>query len=73
MGRLMVRCETFVVVALMSLREPRLTREEGQTFVEYALILSLISVACIGALTFLHDKIAGFYTEISNEFGAAIP
>jgi len=69
----MFGCERLVVVALMLLRAPRVTREEGQTFIEYALILGLISVATIGALTFLHDKIGGFYTEISDEFAAALP
>jgi len=41
-------------------------REEGQTFVEYAMILALIGVLMVGALTFLHDKIAGAYTSIAN-------
>ena len=33
-------------------------RQEGQTFVEYALILALISVALAASLTVLKDKIA---------------
>jgi Flp pilus assembly pilin Flp len=41
-------------------------REEGQTFVEYAMILALIGVLMVGALTFLHDQIAAAYTSIAN-------
>jgi Flp pilus assembly pilin Flp len=41
-------------------------REEGQTFVEYAMILALIGVALVAALTFLHDQIATAYTNIAN-------
>jgi Flp pilus assembly pilin Flp len=41
-------------------------REEGQTFVEYAMILALIAVVLVGALTFLHDQIAHAYTDIAN-------
>ena len=41
-------------------------REEGQTFVEYAMILALIAVLIIGALTFLHDQVAGAYSAVAN-------
>jgi Flp pilus assembly pilin Flp len=44
-----------------------LKREEGQTFVEYALILALISVALTGALLTLQGKIQGIFTAISND------
>jgi Flp pilus assembly pilin Flp len=46
-----------------------LGREEGQTFVEYAMVLALIAVTMATALTFLHDKIDAFYTYI----GSAMP
>jgi len=41
-------------------------REEGQTFVEYAMILALIGVALVAALTFLHDQIATAYSTIAS-------
>ena len=45
----------------------RLAREEeGQALVEYALIISLIAVAAIGALTFLSGGIKGIFTTIGN-------
>ena len=53
-------------LALAGLSVPALRREEGQTFVEYAMILALIGVALTGALIFLHDKIASAYTAVAN-------
>src|SRR3954451_12078415 len=44
-----------------------LRREEGQTFVEYALILALISVALTGALIALRGQIQGVFTNISSD------
>ena len=43
-------------------------REEGQALVEYALILSLIAVVCIGALTLL----GGNVNNILNTIAAAL-
>ena len=45
----------------------RLTRQEGQALVEYALILSLIAVAAVVILGILGGKIAGIFTTISND------
>jgi Flp pilus assembly pilin Flp len=72
MSRFTFKFQRFLVVGLTSARAPRLTREEGQTFVEYALVLGVVSVALIGAATFLHDKIGAFYTDIANQFSAAV-
>ena len=45
----------------------RLRRDdEGQTLVEYALILAFVSVLSIGALTILHTQIDAVFTTISN-------
>ncbi len=46
---------------------PSLKREEGQTFVEYAMILALIGVALTLTLTFLKSQIANAYTDIANK------
>jgi pilus assembly protein Flp/PilA len=43
-------------------------REEGQALVEYALILSLIAVFCIGALTLLGQNV----NNILNTIAAAL-
>jgi pilus assembly protein Flp/PilA len=43
-------------------------REEGQALVEYALILSLVSVVAIGALTLVGTNV----TAILNQIAAAL-
>jgi Flp pilus assembly pilin Flp len=40
--------------------------DEGQTLVEYALILVFISIAVIAALTFLAGDISSFFTTVGN-------
>jgi len=40
--------------------------EEGQTLVEYALIIALVSVALVVALTGLKDSIVGVFTSIGG-------
>ena len=56
-----------VALVLGSLSAPSLKRDEGQTFVEYALILALIGVALTVALTTLRGQIAGIFTQIGND------
>jgi pilus assembly protein Flp/PilA len=41
------------------------SREEGQALVEYALILSLISVVAIGALTLIGTNVNNILTTIA--------
>jgi pilus assembly protein Flp/PilA len=45
----------------------RLTRQEGQALVEYALILSLVAVAAVVILGILGGNIAGIFTRISSD------
>jgi len=44
----------------------RLRRQEGQALVEYALIISLVAVALIGALTFMRGKMDGIFSQIGD-------
>jgi pilus assembly protein Flp/PilA len=44
-----------------------LAREEGQGLVEYALILSLVSVAAIGGLTLLGGNIEQLMQDIAAQ------
>ena len=48
--------------AWFSLRD----RESGQTLVEYALIISLVGLACILALGFLSGKIQQLFSDAGN-------
>jgi Flp pilus assembly pilin Flp len=56
-----------VAVALKS----RTEREEGQTLVEYALIIALVSVALVASLEALADGIDGVFQDILGAFGAS--
>ncbi len=48
-----------------------LKKEEGQSLVEYALIIALVSVVLIVALQALQGGIAGAFTAIINILGGA--
>ncbi len=41
-------------------------REEGQGLVEYALIISVVSLGAIAALVFLRDEIKNLFTRAGN-------
>ncbi len=56
-----------LALLIAGVSSPSLKREEGQTFVEYAMILALIGVALTLTLTFLRDQIANAYTDIANK------
>lgn len=54
------------------------TRERGASLVEYAILVALIAVACIGALTFLGRENGGSVAKSSRclaaaQDGAALP
>ena len=44
-----------------------LRREEGQTMVEYALIIAVIALAVLVAMTFMQGKISSFFSEVGNQ------
>jgi Flp pilus assembly pilin Flp len=46
---------------------PSLKREEGQTFVEYALILATIGIAVTAALVFLKGRITSIFSYIGDQ------
>lgn len=50
-------------LALQALRD----REEGQTLVEYALILALVSVTAVAALDALSTGINGIFSSIVQD------
>jgi Flp pilus assembly pilin Flp len=52
----------------MSERQSKFLNELGQTFVEYALIISLVVVTVIVALTFLQGKISSLFSFVGNHF-----
>jgi Flp pilus assembly pilin Flp len=66
MNKLQTAVATRVALALAGLATPRLEREEGQTFVEYAMILAIVAIFIVTALTFLRGKLDGAYSSIAN-------
>ena len=46
--------------------------EEGQTLVEYALIIALVSVVLIGALELMTSSLNGIFTFITSTLNGAI-
>jgi len=44
-----------------------LKREEGQTLAEYAMILTLIAIAVVGAVIFLGGKISGLFSSVGSD------
>jgi Flp pilus assembly pilin Flp len=46
----------------------RLSGEDGQTLVEYALILLMIAIALVGSLTMFEGSLNGFYQTAANMF-----
>jgi Flp pilus assembly pilin Flp len=55
-----------VAMAMNGLVRESVRREEGQTLVEYALIIVTISIGVTVAMTFLRDKIIGVFSQIGN-------
>ncbi|HOJ21414.1 MAG TPA: Flp family type IVb pilin [Armatimonadota bacterium] len=41
--------------------------EEGQTLVEYALIIALIAVAAVSAMTYLSGKVQSNYSSVGDK------
>jgi Flp pilus assembly pilin Flp len=54
-------------IRVLDLLNGRLRRQEGQALVEYALIISLVAVALIGALTFMRGKMDAVFSDIGNK------
>jgi pilus assembly protein Flp/PilA len=55
----------FITRALLTLR----SREEGQTMVEYALILSLVSIAAITTLGLLGTQVDTVFNNVLDALG----
>ena len=45
--------------------------EEGQTLVEYALIIGVVAVGLVASLTTLRTQVEGLFTIVSNALAAA--
>lgn len=50
----------------MELMKRLMHEDEGQGLVEYALIIALIAILCVGALTLLKNDIVSVFQNITN-------
>ncbi|OAI40676.1 hypothetical protein AYO40_04495 [Planctomycetaceae bacterium SCGC AG-212-D15] len=48
-----------------------LRNEDGPTAVEYAVMLSLIIIVCVGAIAVLGQKASGTYTTVGKTIGGS--
>jgi Flp pilus assembly pilin Flp len=51
---------------MIDLVHAKLQSEEGQALIEYALILTLITLLAVGGLTVIGNKLGPFYSTISS-------
>jgi Flp pilus assembly pilin Flp len=58
---------TAVVARLQNLWFQAREGESGQTLVEYALIIAIVSLGCVLALGFLSGKIQGLFSTAGNQ------
>jgi len=59
------------IVRSLKLRAVRYAQREGQTLVEYALILAIISVVAVGAMINLGQGVKGVYSAITSVVASA--
>jgi Flp pilus assembly pilin Flp len=60
----------YVTVRLQNVYANLREREDGQTLVEYGLIIAAIAVLLIVALLFLKDKIADLFSSTGNKINS---
>ena len=66
MKRLNSMLDGFVALIFSGQLPLSLEREEGQTLVEYALIIAFIAVIVLVAVTFLGSQISSLFTSIGS-------
>ena len=47
--------------------------EDGQTLVEYALILGVLVVGCVASVSFFGTQLQAYYDQIRGAVSAAVP
>jgi len=58
-------------IRIMTIVRELLKDESGASMAEYAMLLALIAVACIGAVTALRNQIIGVFDSSATALGAA--
>jgi Flp pilus assembly pilin Flp len=52
---------------MSQIKMPRTADEQGQTLVEYSLILAFVAVLCVGALQIVGASVASMITSVANQ------
>ncbi len=47
-------------------------REDGQDLLEYALLIALIAIVCVGAITLAGTNVRDTFANIAGQIGAAL-
>jgi Flp pilus assembly pilin Flp len=63
--------QTTLFSPMLTSRSLRRTHRHGQTLVEYALILAIISVVAIGVMINLGQQVKGVYSTITSVVASA--
>jgi len=66
-----IKMRSFFSRTRMAIRRRRAVHRQGQTLVEYALILAVISIVAIGVLINLGSKLGSIYTTINSQIQRA--
>lgn len=69
----MTNAITWLAARAQSLVVDAREREEGQTFVEYALLLAGIAILLIVAIIFLKDRIADLFSDTGSSLTNPLP
>ena len=65
---------TSLVARVMNAKEDiKNGKEDGQTLVEYGLIIALLSIVVIGVLTVLGDELIVVFNTVRNELASTAP
>jgi Flp pilus assembly pilin Flp len=54
---------------MIGLDQTRFGAEKGQTMIEYALLITLISLLAIGGLTLIGGQISPFFSQVGSKIG----
>jgi Flp pilus assembly pilin Flp len=55
--------------SMIGLDQIRFQAEKGQTMIEYALLLTLVSLLAIGGLTLIADQVGPFFSQVGSKIG----
>jgi Flp pilus assembly pilin Flp len=55
--------------SMIGLDRMRFGAEKGQTMIEYALLITLVSLLALGGLTLIADQVGPFFSQVGSRIG----